>query len=92
MVPSLVEGFLKTLTHSFRTATRELNVNRFRKRTTIVDSGAASSWSINNLGPQLAENNDSPGFILEHFVKDIGLSNNRFELDHLFRGTIWVHT
>lgn len=39
-----------------------------------VASGAASSWSLSNLGPRMIANNFDPGFFVEHFVKDIGIA------------------
>jgi len=39
-----------------------------------VGPGAAGSWSLNNLGPRIIENNFDPGFFVEHFIKDMGLA------------------
>jgi 3-hydroxyisobutyrate dehydrogenase len=39
-----------------------------------VGSGAAGSWSINNLGPRIVARNFDPGFFVEHFVKDMGIA------------------
>lgn len=45
----------------------------------VIGKGAASSWSINNLGTRIAKNNFDPGFFIKHFVKDmrIGLDEAR---------------
>ena len=40
----------------------------------IIGQGAAGSWSINNLGPRIVKRNFDPGFIVEHFIKDLGLA------------------
>ena len=40
----------------------------------FVGSGAASSWSINNLGRKIAREDFSPGFFVKHFVKDMGIA------------------
>ena len=40
----------------------------------IIGKGAASCWSINNLGPRIASGNFEPGFIVEHFIKDMGIA------------------
>ncbi|MFO7985936.1 MAG: NAD(P)-dependent oxidoreductase [Desulfatiglandaceae bacterium] len=40
----------------------------------IIGKGAASSWSINNLGPRIAQGNYDPGFFVEHFIKDMGIA------------------
>ena len=37
-----------------------------------VGSGAAGSWSINNLGPRIIKGDFNPGFFVEHFIKDLG--------------------
>ncbi len=39
-----------------------------------VGSGAAGSWSLNNLGPRIMANNFDPGFFVEHFIKDMGIA------------------
>ena len=40
----------------------------------IIGKGAASCWSINNLGPRIVSGNFEPGFIVEHFIKDMGIA------------------
>lgn len=39
-----------------------------------VGSGAAGSWSLNNLGPRMIAGNFDPGFFVEHFLKDMGIA------------------
>lgn len=39
-----------------------------------VGSGAAGSWSINNLGPRMIKRDFAPGFYVEHFIKDLGIA------------------
>jgi 3-hydroxyisobutyrate dehydrogenase len=39
-----------------------------------VGSGAAGSWSLNNLGPRMIAGNFDPGFYVEHFLKDMGIA------------------
>ncbi len=39
-----------------------------------VGSGAAGSWSINNLGPRMINRDFEPGFYVEHFLKDLGIA------------------
>lgn len=39
-----------------------------------VSSGAAGSWSLNNLAPRILANNFDPGFFVEHFIKDMGIA------------------
>ncbi len=40
----------------------------------IIGQGAAGSWSINNLGRRIADNDFNPGFYVKHFVKDMGIA------------------
>ncbi len=40
----------------------------------IVGKGAASSFSLNNLGRRIAKNDFNPGFYIKHFVKDMGIA------------------
>jgi 3-hydroxyisobutyrate dehydrogenase len=40
----------------------------------IIGKGAAGSWSINNLGPRIVQDNFDPGFFVEHFIKDMGIA------------------
>jgi 3-hydroxyisobutyrate dehydrogenase len=40
----------------------------------VIGQGAASSWSINNLGRRIAKNDFDPGFFIKHFIKDMGIA------------------
>jgi 3-hydroxyisobutyrate dehydrogenase len=40
----------------------------------VIGSGAASSWSINNLGRRIAKEDFEPGFFIKHFIKDMGIA------------------
>ncbi len=39
-----------------------------------VASGAAGSWSLTNYGPRMLSGDFAPGFIVDHFVKDMGIA------------------
>jgi 3-hydroxyisobutyrate dehydrogenase len=39
-----------------------------------VASGAAGSWSLSNYGPRMLAGNFDPGFVVEHFIKDMGIA------------------
>ncbi len=39
-----------------------------------VASGAAGSWSLSNYGPRILAGDFDPGFVVEHFVKDMGIA------------------
>ena len=38
-----------------------------------VSSGAAGSWSLTNLAPRILNKDFQPGFLVDHFVKDMGI-------------------
>jgi len=40
----------------------------------VIGKGAASSWSINNLGTRIADGNFDPGFFIKHFIKDMRIA------------------
>jgi len=40
----------------------------------VIGKGAASSWSINNLGARIAKKDFDPGFFIRHFVKDMRIA------------------
>lgn len=40
----------------------------------IIGKGAAGSWCINNVGPRIVRGDYSPGFFVEHFIKDMGIA------------------
>jgi len=39
-----------------------------------IGSGAASSWSLNNLAPRIISGDFAPGFYVKHFIKDMGIA------------------
>lgn len=41
-----------------------------------IGSGAAGSWSLNNLGPRIIAGNFEPGFYVKHFIKDMTIAFN----------------
>ena len=58
----------------------------------IIGKGAASCWSINNLGPRIVSGNFEPGFIVEHFIKDMGIALQEAEaVGLLLPGLALVH-
>jgi len=40
----------------------------------IIGNGAGRSWLINNLGPKIVRGDYAPGFLVEHFIKDMGIA------------------
>jgi 3-hydroxyisobutyrate dehydrogenase len=39
-----------------------------------IESGAAGSWSLSNLGPRIIGGHFEPGFYIKHFIKDMGIA------------------
>jgi len=39
-----------------------------------IGSGAAASWSLNNLAPRMMKSDFAPGFYVKHFIKDMGIA------------------
>jgi 3-hydroxyisobutyrate dehydrogenase len=39
-----------------------------------IRSGAAGCWTLENLAPRVLKGDFEPGFIVEHFVKDMGIA------------------
>lgn len=39
-----------------------------------IESGAAGSWSLSNLGPRMLSGNFEPGFYVKHFIKDLSIA------------------
>ena len=49
-----------------------------------IGSGAAGSWSLNNMGPRMIARNFEPGFYIKHFIKDMtiaAISSSRMGLE-----------
>jgi 3-hydroxyisobutyrate dehydrogenase len=40
-----------------------------------IGSGAAASWTLNNLGPRMIAENVDPGFYIKHFIKDMNIAS-----------------
>ncbi|WP_027416698.1 NAD(P)-dependent oxidoreductase [Aneurinibacillus terranovensis] len=39
-----------------------------------IETGAAGSWSLSNLGPRMIAGNFEPGFYIKHFIKDMQIA------------------
>jgi 3-hydroxyisobutyrate dehydrogenase len=39
-----------------------------------IRGGAAGCWTLENLAPRILKGNFDPGFIVEHFIKDMGIA------------------
>jgi 3-hydroxyisobutyrate dehydrogenase len=40
----------------------------------LISTGAAGSWSLNNLGRRIVRGDFNPGFFIKHFIKDMGIA------------------
>ncbi|SPN75185.1 NAD(P)-dependent oxidoreductase [Brochothrix thermosphacta] len=41
-----------------------------------IETGAAGSWTLSNLGPRIIADDFEPGFFIKHFVKDMTIASN----------------
>lgn len=44
------------------------------KLVSVISKGAASCWTLDNLAPRIIQGDDAPGFMVDHFVKDLGIA------------------
>jgi len=44
-----------------------------------IRSGAAGCWTLDNLAPRIIQQDYSSGFMVEHFIKDLGIAVNQAE-------------
>ncbi len=44
------------------------------KMVRTICAGAGSTWLMENLGPRIIEGDFNPGFLVEHFIKDLGIA------------------
>jgi len=49
----------------------------------VIGKGAAGSWSLNNLGRRIINEDFDPGFFIKHFVKDMGIALSEAGRMHL---------
>jgi 3-hydroxyisobutyrate dehydrogenase len=68
LVAANMVGVCEALLYGYRAG---LNLETVLKS---VASGAAGSWSLSNLGPRIIAGNFEPGFLVEHFIKDMGIA------------------
>jgi 3-hydroxyisobutyrate dehydrogenase len=57
-----------------------------------IRGGAAACWTLDNLAPRILNGNFEPGFIVEHFIKDMGIALAEARRMHLsMPGLALVH-
>jgi 3-hydroxyisobutyrate dehydrogenase len=44
------------------------------KLVAVISKGAAGCWTLDNLAPRIVSGDDAPGFMVDHFVKDLGIA------------------
>ncbi len=49
------------------------------KLVAVISKGAAGCWTLDNLAPRIIMGDDAPGFMVDHFVKDLGIALSECE-------------
>jgi len=49
------------------------------KLVAVISKGAAGCWTLDNLAPRIISGDDAPGFMVDHFVKDLGIALSECE-------------
>ena len=52
-------------------ARADVNLERL---VSVISKGAAGCWTLDNLAPRIIKGDDAPGFMVDHFVKDLGIA------------------
>ncbi|HVY54669.1 MAG TPA: NAD(P)-dependent oxidoreductase [Thermodesulfobacteriota bacterium] len=68
MVTGLMIGMCETLLYAYKAG---LDPERMLMS---VGRGAAACWMLDNLAPRMLKRDFSPGFYVEHFIKDMGIA------------------
>jgi 3-hydroxyisobutyrate dehydrogenase len=68
LIASTMIGVIESLLYAFKAGMDLEQV------ISVIGKGAASSWSINNLGMRIANGDYDPGFFIKHFVKDMRIA------------------
>lgn len=68
MVTGLMIGMCETLLYGYKAG---LDLDTMLSS---VSKGAAASWMLDNLAPRMLKRDFSPGFYVEHYIKDLGIA------------------
>jgi len=49
----------------------------------VISQGAAGCWALENLAPRINKQDYSPGFMVNHFIKDLGIAVNEAQIMNL---------
>ncbi len=86
MAAALMIGMCETLLYGYKAG---LDLETMLKS---VGRGAAASWMLDNLAPRVLKRDFSPGFYVEHFIKDMGIALKEAErMNLLLPGLSLVH-
>ena len=67
LISTTMIGVVESLLYGFKAG---LNLEHM---ISALSTGAAACWSITNLAPRIIKRDFDPGFLVEHFVKDMGI-------------------
>ena len=68
LIATTMIGVCEALLYAYRTG---LDLERVLES---VSGGAAGSWSLTNYAPRMLSGDFAPGFVVDHFVKDMGIA------------------
>jgi 3-hydroxyisobutyrate dehydrogenase len=68
LIATLMIGVCEALLYGYKAG---LDLNTVLES---VSGGAAGSWSLSNYAPRILKGNLDPGFMVEHFLKDMGIA------------------
>ena len=68
VITGTMVGVCESLLYGYKAG---LDLNRMLES---ISGGAAACWTLNNLAPRILQRNFDPGFVVEHFIKDMGLA------------------
>ncbi|HYM88550.1 MAG TPA: NAD(P)-dependent oxidoreductase [Nitrospiraceae bacterium] len=68
LIAGTMVGVCESLLYGYKAG---LDLNRMLDS---IRGGAAACWTLDNLAPRILQRNFDPGFLVEHFIKDMGLA------------------
>jgi 3-hydroxyisobutyrate dehydrogenase len=72
-IASTIMGVCEALTYAQREGLDPFTV------LSSIESGAAGSWTMSNLGPRMLKEDFGPGFYVKHFLKDLSIAIDECE-------------
>jgi 3-hydroxyisobutyrate dehydrogenase len=52
----------------------------YEKLIATISQGAAGCWALDNLAPRIITKDFAPGFMVDHFIKDLGIAVKETEM------------